>query len=76
MLGNRTANLELYTQQTYLSIMNEKNESRGKKWHKNKIMSKLDIKKEERKVIEKSRQIRNKIQCAKDMNSHFMEEEV
>lgn len=56
--------------------MNEKNESRGKKWHKNKIMSKLDIKKEERKVIEKSRQIRNKIQCAKDMNSHFMEEEV
>lgn len=37
--------------------MNVKNKSREKKQCKNKIMFKLDIKKEGRKVIEKSRKI-------------------
>ena len=61
MLGNRTANLELYTQQNYLSIMNGKNKSRGKNDTKIRICAN-NINKEGRKVIEKSRQIWNKIQ--------------
>lgn len=79
MLGNRTANPELYTQQNYLSVMSEKNISRGKIWHRNKNVSKLNRKTDRRKKG-KGKKNQDKfnayIQCVKRSASCFSEQSV